>query len=48
MDSGRLERFNSCGSTGNALIRMPVAALIALQIAGPVGGSPGSPTPPGR
>jgi hypothetical protein len=40
-------RFNSALSTGNARIRVPVALKIALQIAAVVGGTPGSPTPPG-
>jgi hypothetical protein len=39
--------FSCSASTGNARIRFPVAAKIALQIAGAIGGTPGSPTPPG-
>ena len=31
---------------GNCRMRLPVAAKIALAIAGATGGSPGSPTPP--
>jgi hypothetical protein len=33
--------------TGNSRIRLPVTAKIALQIAGAMGGTPGSPTPVG-
>jgi uncharacterized protein len=40
-------RFNSALSTGNARIRVPVALKSALPIAAIVGGTPGSPTPPG-
>jgi hypothetical protein len=32
---------------GNFLIRFPVAAKIAFATAGAIGGTPGSPTPPG-
>jgi hypothetical protein len=32
---------------GNSRIRLPVAAKTALQIAGAMGGTPGSPTPAG-
>lgn len=40
-------RLSNDVSTGNARIRVPVALKIALQIAADVGGTPGSPTPPG-
>jgi hypothetical protein len=39
--------FNDAGSMGSARIRFPVAAKMALQSAGAMGGTPGSPTPPG-
>ena len=39
--------LSSAGSTGSARMRLPFAAKIALQIAGAIGGTPGSPTPPG-
>jgi hypothetical protein len=39
--------FNCAGSIGSARMRLPVAAKIALQIAGAIAGTPGSPTPPG-
>jgi uncharacterized protein len=39
--------FSCPGSTGSTRMRFPVAAKIALQIAGAIGGTPGSPTPPG-
>ena len=39
--------FSSAGSTGSARMRFPTAAKIPLQIAGAIGGTPGSPTPPG-
>jgi hypothetical protein len=38
---------NSPGFSGNLLIRLPVAAKIALVNAGAVGGSAGSPMPVG-
>ncbi|MGF6372355.1 hypothetical protein OKW40_005171 [Paraburkholderia sp. RAU6.4a] len=43
----RYARFSSDVSTGNARMRWPVALKIALQMAAEVGGTPGSPTPPG-
>lgn len=36
-----------CLRIGNSRMRLPVAAKIALQIAGAIGGTPGSPTPVG-
>ena len=39
---------SSAGSTGRARTRRPTALKIALQIAAETGGTPGSPTPPGR
>jgi hypothetical protein len=36
-----------CFRIGSSRIRFPVAAKIALQIAGAIGGTPGSPTPVG-
>ena len=36
-----------CFPTGSSRTRLPVAANIALQIAGAIGGTPGSPTPVG-
>ena len=37
----------SWSPTGRLRIRLPLAAKIALQSAAPMGGTPGSPTPPG-
>jgi hypothetical protein len=47
----QLRRYDSLGRaasavTGSERIRLPVAAKIALQSAGAMGGTPGSPTPP--
>ena len=39
--------FSRAGSMGRRRMRTPVAAKIALQTAGAIGGVPGSPTPPG-
>src|SRR5271156_1774710 len=39
--------YASCFLIGRLRIRLPVAAKIALQIAGDIGGTPGSPTPAG-
>src|SRR5579863_565055 len=38
---------NPFRASGNSLTRFPVAANTALQIAGAIGGTPGSPTPAG-
>ena len=40
-------RQASCFAIGKSRIRLPVAAKMALQIAGAIGGTPGSPTPAG-
>ena len=37
----------NCFLIGRSRMRLPVAANIALQIAGAIGGTPGSPTPAG-
>ena len=39
--------YASCFLIGSSRIRLPVAAKIALQMAGDMGGTPGSPTPAG-
>ena len=39
--------YASCFLIGSSRIRLPVAANIALQMAGDMGGTPGSPTPAG-
>ncbi len=39
--------LNSSGRTGNLLILFPTAEKMAFPTAGAIGGTPGSPTPPG-
>jgi hypothetical protein len=39
--------YANCFLIGRSRIRLPVAAKIALQMAGDMGGTPGSPTPAG-
>ncbi len=47
MASFTAERHRIQAPIGNCRIRLPLAAKIALQIAGAIGGVPGSPIPPG-
>ncbi len=42
----RTDQALSCSRIGRRRMRLPVAAKIALQSAGAIGGTPGSPTPP--
>ena len=41
------QAYASCVLIGSSRMRLPVAAKIALQMAGAIGGTPGSPTPAG-
>src|SRR5579863_6823257 len=43
----RVPQTSFCLRTGNSRIRLPVAAKMALEIAGAITGTPGSPTPAG-
>src|SRR3981189_3951817 len=42
-----LSQLRGWSAMGRRRIRLPVAAKIALPSAGAIGGTPGSPTPPG-
>jgi hypothetical protein len=44
---GHCHQASGCALIGNDLRRLPVAAKMALQIAGATGGTPVSPMPPG-
>ena len=44
---GRYAQLNPCFASGSERMRSPVAAKIALQTAGRIGGSAGSPRPVG-